>query len=82
MRPAQIDRADRLGSSLPGGYRVREFASLEFPREDYHWVARATRPTGFQRSPSGGPLARLRAWFRAPAEGAADPESTPDAAPA
>lgn len=26
------------------GADVREFAALEFPREDYHWVVAATRP--------------------------------------
>ena len=82
MRPVPNDRADWGVRSLPGGYRVREFASLEFPREDYHWVASATRPVRPARSIVGGLVARLAAWFRAPAEGAADPESTHDGAPA
>jgi len=29
--------------SLPRGAGVREFAALEFPREDYHWVVSTAR---------------------------------------
>ena len=41
MLADQIVRADFATRSLPRGVGVREFARLEFPREDCRWVASA-----------------------------------------
>lgn len=39
----QIVRAEHASRTLLGRADTREFAACEFPREDYLWVAQATR---------------------------------------
>jgi hypothetical protein len=43
MQIEQIVRAEHASRSLRGSVEARAFATCEFPREDYLWVAAATR---------------------------------------
>jgi hypothetical protein len=80
MLPERIVRDDRVARLLPGAASVREFAAREFPREDAHWVAATTRPTGADRPRRVGLRVRLgRLWGTREAEPDVEPtsESTP-----
>jgi hypothetical protein len=77
MQTQQIVRARQGSDPLLGGAGAREFARLEFPREDYHWVvAQVCRvPT----APKGGGFrARLAKALRV--FGTPEVETDPEAA--
>ena len=80
MLADQIARADIAARSLPRGYSVREFASLEFPREDCRWVASATS-VGSVKGPARFRWAHLLRSFgsRRKAAPEADPAPEPTA---
>jgi len=61
MLADQIVRADFAARSLPRSASVREFAELEFPREDCRWVASAVSG-GARRT--GGVRARWGRFLR------------------
>ncbi|HYK94129.1 MAG TPA: hypothetical protein VEY07_08845 [Thermoplasmata archaeon] len=82
MAGAQIDRACRAADSLLGGSPVREFASAEFPHEDYHWVAAQVRDGASCRGASPGLWARLRRLWTTPGKVELNAEPTPEPAPA
>jgi len=81
MLADQIVRADFAARSLPRSASVREFAQLEFPREDCRWVATtvsaAPRPKGGAPSRWG----RFLRSFGTPRKAApkADPAPEPTA---
>ncbi len=78
----QIVTARQGSDSLLAGFQAREFASREYPGEDYRWVlASAYRVPTPRRG--GGLRARLAGILRAfgtPGEAEADPEATTERA--
>jgi hypothetical protein len=81
MLADQIVRADFAARSLPRSADVREFAALEFPREDCRWVASVV--SGSSR-PKDGARARWGRFLRSfgtrrKAEPEADPAHEPTA---
>ena len=56
MQTQPIDRARQGSGRFLGGVGAREFARLEFPREDYHWVV-----ANVCRAPAAPPGSGLRA---------------------
>ena len=75
MLVEQIVRVRRPADSLFGGVGVREFARLEFPREDAHWVAAQTRRTSPTREGVRRPWARFWRPFETPLETEKEPEA-------
>ncbi len=71
----QIVRDRRAAGSPSGGVGVREFASLEFPREDVHWVASQTRRSSPKTGGRRGVWARFWRPFETPRESEQDPEA-------
>jgi hypothetical protein len=80
MLADQIARADFAARSLPRGLSVREFASLEFPREDSRWVASASSMR-VRKGHTGSRWAHLLRSFgsRRKAEPEVDPAPEPTA---
>jgi len=77
----QIVRADFAARSLPRSAGVREFAAIEFPREDCRWVARTLSERGPSKDLSESRLGRLLRSFgtRRKAEPEVDPATEPTA---
>jgi hypothetical protein len=77
MQTQPIVRARQGSDLLLGGAGAREFARLEFPREDYHWVV--ANVCRVPPTPSGGGLrARLAKALRV--FGTSEVETDPEAA--
>ncbi len=75
----------RQGSdSLLRGFQAREFASNEFPDEDYRWVLASVEeaPVAGKRPGLFARLARTLRRFRTPGENESDSEATTERAPA
>ncbi len=84
MQTWQIVQARQGSSSLLGGTGAREFASREFPREDYRWVLANLYPTPTAREGGGlrARLARFLRTFGTPGDVDTDPEATTERASA
>jgi hypothetical protein len=68
--------------SSPRGAAAREFAALEYRREDYRWITAQTRPA---RARKGGLRAHWRRFRRSigfPPETEAEADPVPDLGPA
>jgi hypothetical protein len=62
MSIEQIVRAEHASRSLVGSAEARAFAACEYPREDYLWVAAATRRA--EPTPRVGLRARWARFWR------------------
>ena len=84
MLTQRIDRARQGSFSLRGGTEAREFAALEFPREDYRWVLAtvAREPSAPSSGGLRGRLARSLRAFGTPGDGETDPEASTERATA
>jgi hypothetical protein len=78
MLADHVARANRAADSLLGGSSVREFATREFPREDYHWVVASVREAAVSRPSERRRWGRFRRWFGTPGKTELGPEATPE----
>ena len=81
MLADQIVRADFAARSLPRSASVREFAALEFPREDCRWVGKMVSAAPLSKGRAESRFGRLLRSFgtRRKAEPEADPALEPTA---
>jgi hypothetical protein len=84
METWQIVHARQGSDLLLAGFQAREFASREYPSEDYRWVLESVAwvPTARKGIGLRARLAAIRRAFGTPGEVKTDPEATTERASA
>ena len=71
-------RNDRGTDLSPRGAAVREFAALEFPREDFRWIASQVRPVPARTGGFRARWDRFRRSIGSPRETETEADPVPD----